>query len=145
MGRELAGRIKSIQNRPTLAISTVIRISLLILLMLTNCQPRHNLNVYFSADWIYICKFCLSFHRNHMDHGIFSTDRSVGTDKWSECISRFHLWLLDCATEKCATSGSIFNDLPNVWSDAWSMFIISCYSCCINTDIISTSFSSFAC
>ena len=65
MGRELAGRIKSIQNRPTLAISTVIRISLLILLMLTNCQPRHNMNVYFTADWIYIGKISkafLSFH-----------------------------------------------------------------------------------
>jgi len=59
MGRELAGRIKSIQNRPTLAISTVIRISLLILLMLTNCQPRHNMNVFFTADWIYIVLIAL--------------------------------------------------------------------------------------
>ena len=66
MGRELAGRIKSIQNRPTLAISTVIRISLLVLLMLTNCQPRHNMNVYFTDDWIYISKYMWVFLSNYM-------------------------------------------------------------------------------
>jgi len=27
--------------------------------MLTNCQPRHNLNVYFTDDWIYIILIAL--------------------------------------------------------------------------------------
>jgi len=53
VGREIAGRIKIIQNRLTLSISTFIRITFLIMLTMTNCLPRHS-PVYLHGDWVYI-------------------------------------------------------------------------------------------
>ena len=53
IGRELAGRIASLQNKNVLIVSTAFRLIIVALIAMTNCQPRHT-PVYFHQDWIYI-------------------------------------------------------------------------------------------
>jgi len=53
IGRELAGRISSLQNKNVLIGSTAFRLIIVALIAMTNCQPRHT-PVYFHQDWVYI-------------------------------------------------------------------------------------------
>ncbi|CBY06701.1 unnamed protein product [Oikopleura dioica] len=53
IGREIAGHLRSLNNRKLLGAIVVLRFSILFLLPLTNCQPR-SLPVIFTSDWVFI-------------------------------------------------------------------------------------------
>jgi len=56
IGREIAGRCRDIVNRKVLGCLVVLRLAVLVLLPMTNCQPR-TAPVYFQTDIVYIGMF----------------------------------------------------------------------------------------
>lgn len=56
VGREIAGRCRNIVNRKVLGSLVTVRLVILILLPMTNCQPR-TAPVYLNSDYIYIGMF----------------------------------------------------------------------------------------
>ena len=124
IGRELAGRISSLQNKNVLIVSTAFRLIIVALIAMTNCQPRHT-PVYFQQDWVYIGMILSNLK---VYFWTFSrSDYNIRSGQWVERLDILYYWMWFSVGELGTKGRCFLDDLPYRRFDLGSLLLVSCY------------------